>query len=94
MKPASTDPLAPSLHAEPIGWILRLYDEPDGYESRAPYHTVAFVMSAGRRAWITGMNGRIDRRSRQLIADWIRDQGFESAEMERHGRQVEERRDP
>ncbi|MCD6674830.1 MAG: hypothetical protein LT106_18510 [Burkholderiaceae bacterium] len=75
------------LHAEPIGWTLRLYDEPDGFARRVPYQTlVATVTIMGARASIWGLHGRFDRDTRRAIAQWLHEQGVTSAEMERHGR--------
>lgn len=76
------------LHAEPLVWTLRLYDEPDGYEKRLPYRAVATVSLFGKRAWICGLHGRFDRAGWRAIEEWLRTQGLTSAAMERHGRVV------
>lgn len=76
------------LHAEPIVWTLRLYDEPEGYERRLPYRAVATVSLLGARAWISGMHGQFDRAGWRAINDWLWSRGVRSAEMERRGRIV------
>ncbi|MFA5567467.1 MAG: hypothetical protein WC972_02365 [Trueperaceae bacterium] len=77
------------LHAEPLVWTLRLYDEATGYERRLPYRAVATVSLFGNRAWISGLHGHIDRAAWRLFNDWLRSQGVTSAAMERRGRYVE-----
>ena len=76
------------LHAEPIVWTLRLYDEPDGYARRLPYRAVATASIMGDRALLAGLHGRFDRGGWRAIEAWLRSQGVTSAAMERHGRIV------
>ena len=76
------------LHAEPIVWTLRLYDEPDGYERRLPYRAVATVSLMGERALLSGLHGRFDRSGWRAIEEWLRSRDVTSAAMERHGRIV------
>ena len=76
------------LHAEPIVWTLRLYDEPDGYAQRLPYKAVATVSLMGDRAWISGLHGHFGRTGWRAINDWLWSRGVRSAEMERRGRIV------
>lgn len=80
---------AVKLHAEPLVWTLRLYDEPGGHEHRRPYIAVATVSLLGDRAWISGLHGKFDRTAWRLVNDWLRSQGVKSAAMERHGRRIE-----
>lgn len=79
---------AVTLHAEPIVWTLRLYDEPDGYARRLPYAAVATVQIMGERALLSGLHGRFDRAAWRAVHRWLRSQGVTSAEMERNGRTV------
>lgn len=79
---------AVTLHAEPIVWTLRLYDEPDGYAQRLPYRAVATAQIMGERAWLCGLHGRFDRAGWRAIEEWLRGQGVTSAAMERRGRVV------
>lgn len=76
------------LHASPLVWTLRLYDEPDGYVLRRPYRAVATATLTGDRAWLCGLHGRFDRQAWRAIEAWLRSQGVTSAAMERHGRIV------
>lgn len=79
-----------SLHAEPLVWTLRIYDGPvDGHSSREPYVAVATVTLLGKKAWVSGLHGRFDRACWQVINDWLKSRGVESAGMERHGRVIE-----
>lgn len=86
------DPLprvrAVTLHAEPLVWTLRLYDEPGGYAQRLPYRAVATVTLMGRKAWISGLHGKFDRAAWRAVEAWLRGQGVTSAAMERRGRMV------
>lgn len=77
-----------NLHAEPIVWTLRLYDEPDGYAQRLPYAAVCTVSIMHRYATISALHGRFDRDTWRAIEEWLRSQGVTSAAMERHGRIV------
>ena len=79
---------AVTLHAEPIVWTLRLYDEPDGYGRRLPYRAVATASIMGDRALLSGLHGRFDRPAWRAIEAWLRSRGVRSAEMERRGRIV------
>lgn len=76
------------LHAEPIVWTLRLYDEPDGYVQRLPYRAVATASIMGDRALLAGLHGRFDRAGWREIEAWLRAQGVTQAAMERRGRMV------
>lgn len=76
------------LHADPIVWTLRLYDEPDGYEQRMPYRAVATVSIMGAQAWIGGLHGRFDRAAWREVHRWLRARGVSSVAMERRGRLV------
>ena len=76
------------LHAEPIVWTLRLYDEPDGYVQRLPYRAVATASIMGDRALLAGLHGRFDRSGWRAIEEWLRSRGVTQAAMERHGRIV------
>jgi len=79
---------AVTLHAEPIVWTLRLYDEPDGYVRRVPYPTVVTAMLMGDRALLSGLHGSFDRQAWRAIEEWLRSRGVTQAAMERHGRIV------
>lgn len=76
------------LHAEPLVWTLRLYDEPDGYVQRLPYRAVATASIMGDRALLAGLHGRFDRSGWRAIEEWLRSQGVTSAAMDRRGRIV------
>lgn len=79
---------AVTLHAEPIVYTLRLYDEPGGFGQRRPYKAVATISIMGTHAWIGGLHGRFDRAAWREVHRWLRSQGITSVAMERRGRVV------
>lgn len=82
------------LRAEPIAWIIRLYEEPGDEDRRDPYVTVMTALTPGNRAILLGMHGEMNREARGLISDWLQENGYVEAEMERRGRWVTKRAAP
>lgn len=76
-----------SLHAEPIVWHLRWFDEGDSYGD--PYVAVCTVQMRGRdAAYLGGLHGRMTRQLWRAICAWMLARGVAELEVDRDGRTV------
>ncbi len=66
---------------------IRAYDEPDGYARRRPYTAIVTVAKLSETvAYLCGAVGSLDREAWREIMRLLKAEGYESVQMERHGK--------
>lgn len=75
------------LTMTPEEWSIRVYDQPDGYEKRLPYVGIVRVKClTDKVVYMCGAVGKIDRSTRALGLAMLREYGYTTVMLERHGR--------
>ena len=77
-------------HAEPVVYVLRHYEQPDGWEKRVPYDTVLVVHIVGDgQAFVAAMHGEFDTQARRELRSTLRKLGVRRVKAVRHGQMKE-----
>ena len=74
------------LDMKPQTSVIRAYDQPGGYEARAPYLAAVTVTHLNdTTAYLQAAAGKVDRETWEATLDLLHAQGFSKLIMERHG---------
>ena len=77
------------IHMEPVQFIVRAYEDKDGYLTKAPYIGVMNVTVDGDRAYAFAMHGTLHARDYDDFLLLLTQMGVKKLRMNRHGtRQV------
>jgi len=77
------------IHMEPVQYIVRSYEDKDGYLTKAPYIGVMNVTVDGDRAYAFAMHGELTKEDYTEFMNYLRCMGVKELHMNRHGtRQV------
>jgi len=74
------------LSMTPQTSVIRAYDQPGGYETRAPYHAAVTVTHLNdTTVYLQAAVGKVGRETWAKVHDLLLSQGITTLQMERHG---------
>jgi len=74
------------LDMKPQTSVIRAYDQPGGYEARAPYLAAVTVTHLNdTTGYLQAAAGTVDRETWEATLDLLHSKGFAKLIMERHG---------